>query len=367
MSLSTPEVDPERAAKRAAMNQEILETLQTKLSRNPSLNLDHEIPCLQIEFKNKYFPHPTASLLQQRRKPTKPKLQGFPAALLSSATKPVILNPLSDAAKVLIFGTTEADGVSYDENNLDRGVRRRLENGAVIAKLPGRGGILRCRDTSGLDIVVKIVPASTNSPETEFSALKYPAEHASDFSAPKPHGLLRFGNSKFMMMSYIPSTTLRDVWPSLSHQNKLSIKWQLGQLFKQLREIKQQPGGRLGGVGGEGVCDRHAWVEHIDSETIMTTPSEFRDFRFSIEATCGVEDPMQSEEYVVTGIIDWEESGFYPPWFESSKGLYTFGEGLGNDNLQDWWKYVPDCIAPASYPLEWAVGRLWGKANGINV
>jgi aminoglycoside phosphotransferase (APT) family kinase protein len=123
----------------------------------------------------------------------------------------------------------------------------------------------------------------------------------------------------------------------------------------------------------------------------MTTPSEFRDFQFSIEAACGPEytaflkslltgpdsnvpavftygdvvpgnimvdrDPMHPGEYVVTGIIDWETAGFYPPWFESSKVLYTF-RGLGNDDLKDWWKYIPESIAPARYPAEWAIGAV---------
>ncbi|KAK3295076.1 kinase-like domain-containing protein [Chaetomium fimeti] len=354
------------------MNQEILGALQAELSENPSLNLDHEMPRIQLEFKKNW------------------------------PTKPAILQPLSDAAKLLIFGTVTDDGVSHNDSNLDRGVRRVLENATVITKLLGRGGILRCRDTVGLDvdIAIKIVPASTNSPKTEYSALQYLAQHASDFPAPKPHGLLQFVHSKLIMMSYIPSTTLHDVWPSLSRQNKLSIQRQLDQLFKRLRDLKQQPGGRLGGVGGEGVSDSHAWVDHADSETVMTTASEFRDFQFSIEAACGVEyaaflksllphpdpnvtavfthgdvfpkniivdrDPVRPAEYVVTGIIDWEEAGFYPPWFESSKVLYTFNEDKRTD-MQDWWMYVPDCIAPASYPSEWAVGRLWDKANGINV
>jgi hypothetical protein len=76
-------------------------------------------------------------------------------------------------------------------------------------------------------------------------------------------------------------------------------------------------------------------------------------------------DPARAGEYVVTGIIDWEESGFYPAWFEASKVLYTFCED-GREEMQDWWRYVPDCIAQARYPTEWAVGRLWDKANGVN-
>ncbi|KAK4040960.1 kinase-like domain-containing protein [Parachaetomium inaequale] len=389
MSGSMPEETSERTARRAAMNQEILETLQAKLAENPSLNLDHEMPRLQFACKKKYFPHPTALLLQQRRKPPPPKPQEFPAGFLRSTAQPVVLSPLSDAAKTLIFGP----GGSEDDDNLNDGVRRALEHSEVLAVLRGRGGVLRCGD-----IAIKIVPASDMG--AEYSALQYLAEHAADFPAPKPHGLIGFGSSRLLLTSYVPSTTLQSVWPGLGHENKLSIQRQLDQILTRLRDIRQQPGGRLAGVGGEGVSDSHAWVDHVDKATAMTTAAEFRDFQFSIKAPCGPEytaflnsllpcpdpgepagfthgdihpgnitvdiDSANPGEYVVTGIVDWEESGFYPAWFESSKVLYTFTEDGGGE-MQDWWRYVPGCVAPARYPVEWAVGRLRDKANGVDV
>ncbi|CAK7212705.1 hypothetical protein SBRCBS47491_001557 [Sporothrix bragantina] len=167
--------------------------------------------------------------------------------------------------------------------------------------------------------------------------------------------------------------------------------------------IKLPLGGRLGGTAGEGVSDSHAWVEHADNQTVIQTALAFRDFQFAIESPTGPEycsflksllplpdpnepvvfthgnvypgnimvdiDSTKPTEYVVTGIIDWEESGFYPAWFEATKVLYNFkeyyDEPKGRTGLEDWWRYVPRCIAPASYPAEWAIGRLWDKANGI--
>jgi aminoglycoside phosphotransferase (APT) family kinase protein len=379
------------------MNREILEALQAKLAENPSLDIDSVVMRLHLDAKRKYFPHPTAALLQQRRKPPKPKLQSFPTALLESASSPIVLSPLSDAAKTLIFGDGGDGGVSGDRDSLGKGLRRVLEQGEVLAVLRGRGGVLRYGSKSTVDIAIKIVPASAAG--SEYSTLQYLAEHAPDFPAPKPHGLIELDGSVLILMSYIPSVTLRNAWSKLSHKNKLSIQLELERLFSRLREIKQRPGGRLGGVGGEGVSDSHAWVEHADSETTMTTATEFRDFQFSIEAPCGPDyaaflrsllpppdpnepavfthgdvfpgnimidvDPTTPGEYVVRGIIDWEESGFYPSWFEATKVLYTFNED-GRNEMQDWWHYVPACIAPASYAAEWAVGRLWDKANGVN-
>jgi aminoglycoside phosphotransferase (APT) family kinase protein len=139
------------------------------------------------------------------------------------------------------------------------------------------------------------------------------------------------------------------------------------------------------------VRDNHAWVEHFDSETIMTTAAQFRTFQFSIAAPCGAEytafllsllprpdpraqavfthgdvsplnimvdkDPKAPDQYAVTGIIDWEEGGFYPAWFESSKTLYTFSED-GRGELQGWRRYLFYCIAPKRYAAGWAIGRL---------
>jgi aminoglycoside phosphotransferase (APT) family kinase protein len=377
------------------MNQEILASLQARLAEDPSANLDDEMPRVQFEAKRKHFPHPTALLLQQRQKPPQLKPQGFPASLLKSSAKPVVLRPLSDIAKALIFGNNDEVGEEKKaqvEGDLDGGVRRMIEQGVVIAKLPGCRGVLRCGD-----VAIKVAGVETLG--SEYSALEYLAEHAPDFPAPRPHGLIGLGNARPILMSYIPSATLQSVWPNLGHDNKLSIRRQLGQLFTMLRKIKLQSGGRLGGVGGEGVSDNHAWVGHADRDTVITTAVMFRDFQFSIEAPCGTEyaaflksllpgpdpneravfthgdvfpgnimvdvDPARPVEYVVTGVIDWEESGFYPAWFEASKVLYTFREN-GMADMQDWWRYVPDCIAPARYPTEWAVGRLWDKANGVD-
>lgn len=98
------EETPELLARRAAMNREILETVQEKLAENPSWNFSGEIHRVVIDAMRKHFLHPTAKLLQERRKPPPRKPQDFITPLLRSPEKAVILSPLSDAAKALIFG-----------------------------------------------------------------------------------------------------------------------------------------------------------------------------------------------------------------------------------------------------------------------
>ena len=57
----------------------------------------------------------------------------------------------------------------------------------------------------------------------------------------------------------------------------------------------------------------------------------------------------------VTGIIDWEEAGFYPAYWESVKSTRTL---FANDD-NDWFLYIPQCIAPSSFSNCWLVDRLW--------
>jgi len=126
-----------------------------------------------------------------------------------------------------------------------------------------------------------------------------------------------------------------------------------------------------------------------ESKAVVKTAKEFEDFRFSFSSYPTLSyrtflrsflPPEEEEESVlthgdiaprniivdcdangwfsVTGIIDWEDSGFYPASFESTKILYTFTES----SEDDWYMYVPPCIAPASNPAGWMVHRLWDKA-----
>lgn len=58
-------------------------------------------------------------------------------------------------------------------------------------------------------------------------------------------------------------------------------------------------------------------------------------------------DLNQNADYVVSGNLDWETSGFYPEHFEASRILGSF-------NLRsepDWFAYLPDSVSPKNYPI----------------
>ncbi|RDW61069.1 hypothetical protein BP6252_12452 [Coleophoma cylindrospora] len=107
--------------------------------------------------------------------------------------------------------------------------------------------------------------------------------------------------------------------------------------------------------------DGLSWVKFLRSllppapSTIVFTHGDVRPANIMV-------DIDETGKYFVTGIIDWETSGFYPEYFESVTMLYLFNI----NKEEDWWQYLPPCITPARHLERWLVGRLWDEAvNGF--
>ena len=192
-------------------------------------------------------------------------------------------------------------------------------------------------------------------------------------------------------MSYFPSTTLEDVWPNITTDNKAAIQQDLQRIFVSLRSLELPPGQKLGGVNGEGVQD--FYMDDHEEQQAMTI-SDFEDFQFSVSQyppskawtsflrnflpqpnykvvfTHGDIPPANimvmldaaNDKYIVSGIIDWERSGFYPEYFESVQVLHLFDRNVEND----WYKYIPPCISPERHPERFLVGRIWGLSIGFS-
>lgn len=58
--------------------------------------------------------------------------------------------------------------------------------------------------------------------------------------------------------------------------------------------------------------------------------------------------------WVVTEIIDWEDSGFYPKYHECTQLTRT----LSNEE-DNWYLYLPASISPQQFPIRWLVDRLY--------
>jgi hypothetical protein len=289
-----------------------------------------------------------------------------------------IIFPLSDTVKTLLAQYSEASNSLEDpRKSLALSLRRMCWDSPKLWENPVRGVVVKCSD----EIIAKVV--TEDDDYTEYTALQYLAKHAPDIPVPRPHGLVKFEPFCAMFMSYIPSMTLTEAWPKLTHEGKISVQHQLDDIFNRLRAIKQEDGHRLGGLGGEGVKDYRC--SEFPHPEIIDTAADFEDFQFSAPhhgsssyvhfLRSFLSEPargsvlthgdvrqdnimVQMEENgtcVVTGIIDWEDSGFYPEHHES----ITLTRTLSVRDEDDWYLYLPPCIAPSKFPVRWLVDRLW--------
>lgn len=57
----------------------------------------------------------------------------------------------------------------------------------------------------------------------------------------------------------------------------------------------------------------------------------------------------------ITGLIDWEMSGFYPEDLECVKALNSLSP-IGAD---DWYRFLPKCISPRDHLESWHADFVW--------
>ncbi|CAI7622101.1 unnamed protein product [Penicillium glandicola] len=293
--------------------------------------------------------------------------------LVETAT---VIFPLSKEVAALLSqfsGDSLEDGPSLIEP-----LKQLLWNSPKLWESSVRGVVVKCND----DIVAKVI--SGNRDHTECTSMEFLAERAPDIPAPRPHGLVAFGPFRVIFMSYIPDTTLTQAWSSLSHEGKLSIQQQLEDIFCRLRSLplRQDEGKVVGGVCGEGAKELR--VNECALFKGITTETEFSNLQFSarhhgsntyamllrsflhyddVNLTHGLvfthgdvrtdnimvtKDPHLDGHYIVTGIIDWEGSGFYPAYYECT----TLTRTLSLVNENDWYLYLPGSISPSKFPLK---------------
>ncbi|KAL4893410.1 kinase-like domain-containing protein [Aspergillus ambiguus] len=236
----------------------------------------------------------------------------------------------------------------------------------------------------GHDIVLKAVRDLEDY--TEYTTLQYIRQHLPKFPSPEPLGLVRMSEISLIFMTHLPSTTLSDVWSSMTVSQKSSIKGQLGTLLMDLRSLPYPSGAPLGGVQGEGCKDIRRHLRR--SNEPITVLSDFEDFLLNSPHSRGnvfaelirqlspptqppsspaivfthgdlrpdniMVDMANDEEWTVTGLIDWEYSGFYPEYYEAVK--YT--NCLAPYEENDWFLFAPDCISPKSYAHWWLLDRV---------
>ncbi|PGH02732.1 hypothetical protein GX51_04466 [Blastomyces parvus] len=293
-----------------------------------------------------------------------------------------VVYPLSMKALALLQEGHEMN-VNLCEISLATSLKSLILKSERLFELSIRGVVVKCSD----EIVIKVFSESRDL--TEYHNLQYLANRAPHLPIPRTHGLIQLGKFRAMFMSYIPGVTLDKVWPCLSHGAKVSIQKQLDRIFSQLRDLRQVDRAQLGGVSEERV--KNYQIMESFAYKGITTARQFDELQFSAKhraspsyvklLRCFLEDQNKTlqgsvythgdlkkcnimvrkdsntDAYTVTGIIDWEDSGFYPEYYEST----TLSNPQGIDTDDDWYLYVPDCISPVRFPVRWLVDRLWGS------
>ncbi|KAJ5917404.1 hypothetical protein N7466_010958 [Penicillium verhagenii] len=360
--------------------------LQDKVLSQPEINLRDNFPAEYDRLYRWAKPKEEKAISLEStpvtQKPAKPL--DWLCRKIDAVKAASIIYPLSSQASALLNQHLTADG-SPEKKSVPAALNDLILNSDIIFQLSIRNGaVVRCSD----DLIIKTF--SCHEDFTEYHNLQYLAENAPDLPIPKPHGLITLGHIGVMFMSYVPGTTLQKVWPRLSHEGKLSIQNQLEAIFSRLRNLRQEDGAELGGLRGEGVKDWRI-MENLSYKGI-TTARGFTELQFSAKhraspfyvkllrsflkedienlhgsvfthadlKKCNImvqEDPENTDFYVVTGVIDWEDSGFYPEYYESTR--LSSPQSIDNDD--DWYLYAPHCISPLRFPVRWLVDRLLGS------
>ncbi|KAI9761007.1 MAG: hypothetical protein M4579_001270 [Chaenotheca gracillima] len=299
----------------------------------------------------------------------------FPEEDIRSRIRPsdtaIVQFPLSDEVmKYLARDSDLVDGSApQSRSGLSWDLLRLLQQSEPLwsGPFPRSRMVFKC----GLAIAIKIVRHYEDF--TEYTSLQYLERYKPNVPAPRPLGCILMSGLSIIFMTYVPEMTLEEAWTQSNETQKISVQYQL-----------VADGITLGGVAGEGCKDLRRNLRH--SAKPITSIEAFEDLQFSnphfggsvfIKFLRRLPHPGSSESvfthgdvrpanimvkftkdghYLVTGIIDWENSGFYPEHYESTK----ITNCMATNEEWDWYLFLPPCISPVRYPTSWLLDRLWG-------
>ena len=235
--------------------------------------------------------------------------------------------------------------------------------------------VLRISET----LVVKIT--SSESTIQEGRTLSYLQRHSPKVPAPKLHGLMKFGEHFLLFTTFEGSHDLGKLWPRLDLRQKRSISTQLASIMSQLRAIPHPEDVPIGKVGGQcedirrgsrishqAITDTEEFDEFIFSGATRATQTYLRflrDFVPSSSAQCVfthgdikpgniIVDQDTDLNWEIVAIVDWENSGFYPAYWESIK----MTNNLTPCDDDDWYLHLPKAFSPHQYPVRWLLDRV---------
>ncbi|KAJ5306256.1 hypothetical protein N7508_005271 [Penicillium antarcticum] len=318
-------------SKAAKFNAHVLKKLQIAVKKDPEIDLAEQFPT--------DYPQRLVEMresIESSPKKTKFTPQSLPEAdedirrSLCPSDPVEILFPLSDAVADLL------ESVSQSAKALPAGLSQRLfevlQNSDVLWKAPfaRQKGVFKC----SADIVVKAVRNMKHY--TEYTTLQYLDRHKPNILAPKPLGLVQgapLGGiagegcqdlRRHVRMSEAPIFNLEDFETFL-----FSSSHPGGDVFvKFLRRLS-------------------LYFTAHSGPRIVFTHGDLRPDNVMVELA-------DNNQYMISGILDWEYSGFYPDYYESVRCTNCLSPYEEND----WFLYLPECVSPNIYAQWWLLDRV---------
>ncbi|KAJ9193565.1 hypothetical protein DTO166G4_592 [Paecilomyces variotii] len=361
-----------KKSKAARFNAHTLKLLQAAVKQDPEVDLTTKLPTRYSDrldsMRNSERPDHDAPVPHEE--------EDIRASLRASDSVETIF-PLSERTLSLI--RDQSRGLQLLPDSFPQQLVYMIQESDILwsGPFPRQKMVFKCNSY----IVLKAVRDMTDY--TEYTTLQYLQQHKSNIPVPEPLGLLRMNGISLMFMSYLHGDTLTAQWAMLNPAQKTSVKEQLNQILLDLRSLPFPPGRPLGGVGGEGCKDVRRHLRRNDRPVMNV--DDFEDFLFSsprsgghvfVELLRGISPSPSSSKIVfthgdirpdnivvevkdggdciITGIIDWEYSGFYPDYYEAIKCTNCLSPYEEND----WFLFLPGCVSLERYPHWWLLDRV---------
>ncbi|KAI0871377.1 hypothetical protein GGS24DRAFT_62155 [Hypoxylon argillaceum] len=412
-----PDVPVEDANAEVAMAQSLVNTitmnrLTRKLQDSPAADLGQLLSQLAST-----YPQLRDTFVQAAKKRPSQPAQSAPSPMAArpgtkdghrldnlfvSGSSTEIILPLSAELRQLLFGAETS--ASTEEQPLDSG-RLSSELDRVIR---GSELLWNLHSTFVLAlspcVVVKIRPSDGVDEGANLLFLESAAPK--EVLAPYCLGCVKSRHLTYLFMKRIEGETLEKVWPLLTSRQKSSVQAQLNKMLTALRSSQlaagTHPGGNLGSFGSAHCKDMRRsvrvaptsianetglneflcsdpqrsstpWIKMVrgfmrNDHRIVMTHGDLHPRNIMVKWE-GLADQETAEDLqlshherrlTVTGIIDWEMSGWYPEYWEYVKALATVDM---KGPLVDWCEFLPtDAIG--EWPVEFSIDLLISRWLG---
>ncbi|KAA8650405.1 uncharacterized protein ATNIH1004_003091 [Aspergillus tanneri] len=189
-----------------------------------------------------------------------------------------------------------------------------------------------------------------------------------DVPVPEVYGWRTDGEEKFIYMEYTEGQTLEQLWDVMETSDRVLICRELRTVYNNLRQLEQDSSNIfIGNIVRDPLYDRAFHIEYMSEAGPFTTVQDFHNwftflyrrpmvdphsvpiepFRHELPDNCTIKFThgdlhrsniivTPSRPYQILAIVDWEQSGWLPAYWEARKAQYTA------DRSEEWSiQYLP--------------------------